>query len=108
MALGRTNFPGLKQDGTDNPQQQANVANNMLLGKLNCTAEWTLDAGATSTTFEDPRIYETSVFVFDPRSASARAALFGMYVSAIAKGEVTITHSNTADADKVFAVAILA
>lgn len=104
----RTNFPGVKQDGSDFPQQTANVLNQAMLGKLNCTLEVTLAANATTTTIEDPRIYATSVFLFDPRTANARLALYGLYVSAVSKGEMTITHGNTSTTDRTFILGIFA
>lgn len=108
MALGRTNFPAVKQDGSDTDQQKANVVNQCVLGKLNCTLDVTLTAGATSTTIEDPRVYETSVFLLDPRTASARLALYSAYVSAVSKGEFTITHANVAAVDQRLVVGIFA
>jgi hypothetical protein len=102
----RTNFPGLKQDGGDTDQQIANVVNNIMNGKLNCTIEVTLRANQTTTDIDDPRIYSTSVFLFDPRTANARAALFSMYISAVSRGSATITHTNTATTDRTFIVGI--
>jgi hypothetical protein len=104
----RTNFPGVKQDGSDSPQQQALVTNQTLLGKTNNTLAVALRAGFTTTVVADPRIDSTSVFVFDPRTANARAALFSAYVSAVANGTMTITHTNTATTDRNFIVAIIA
>lgn len=104
----RTNFPGLKTDGGDTPQQLANVVNQCVIGKLNCTLEVTLRANQTTTTVEDPRIYSTSLIVFDPLTANARSALFSMYVSSRSKGEFTITHTSTATLDRTFIAGIFA
>jgi hypothetical protein len=105
----RTKFPGLKADG-DSPERLALVVNQLLLGKMNCTLAVTLTASAASTTIEDPRINSTSLFIFDPRTAHAATELYGatMYVSAISKGSVTITHANSEQDDRTFAVGILA
>lgn len=102
----RTNFPGLKQAGGDTEQQVANVVNNAVQGKMNCTLAVTLTANDTTTVVTDPRIYSTSLFVFDPRTASAKLAAYDMYVSSVSRGTFTITHQNTADTDKGFIVGI--
>ena len=106
--MPRTNFPGVKQDGSDTDQQKANVTNNMLRGKMNCTLDVTLRANETTTVITDPRIYSTSIFIFDPRTATAKLAYYDMYVSSVAKGTATITHTNTADTDKTFVIGLLA
>lgn len=104
----RTNFQGVKQDGRDEPTKTALTINQTLLGKLNCTLDVTLRASQTTTVIDDPRINTTSLFIFDPRTTNARAALFSMYVSSVSKGSATVTHTNTATVDRTFVVGILA
>lgn len=101
----RTNFPGLKALG-DALERISLVVNNILLGKMNNTLAVTLTANATSTVVSDPRINTTSVFLFDPRTANARAAVLSMYVSSVASDTMTITHTNTATTDRTFIMAI--
>lgn len=105
--MARTNFPGLAQAG-DRPERVALAVNSLLLGKMNCSFELTLTASAASTTVEDPRINESSGFNFDPRSAHAAAELGNgtMFVSAVSKGSVTITHANNAQSDRIFVVSV--
>lgn len=105
---GRTNFPALKQSGADSDEQLALVVNDLRLGKMNNTLGFTLTANVASTTITDPRIYETSVFLFDPRTAHAATELYGatMRVTSVSKGSVTIGHANNAQSDRTFAASI--
>lgn len=77
-------------------------------GKLNCVAELTLTASSATTTFEDPRLGPESVLCFMPLTANAAADLAaGIYVTAQGNGTATINHTNDADSDKDFLVAII-
>lgn len=81
--------------------------NNILLGKLNCTGTVTLNAGATSTTLTDTRIGGSSVILFCPKTANAATATANLRVTAKGDGTATLTHSNTADADKTYDYCII-
>jgi hypothetical protein len=94
---GRTNFPGLKALG-DTLERISLVVNQLLLGKLNNTADVTLTAGATSTTVDDDRIYETSALVFCPTTANAAAHPVTWFTAS--KGSAVLHHDNNASVDR--------
>lgn len=104
-SLGYTDFPGLKQDGSDTDQQQANVVNNMLLGKINATLEITLAVGAATTTVDDSRIYEKSALVFCAKTSNAAAAPMTFYTAV--KGEATLHHASNANTDRTGVLLII-
>lgn len=79
---------------------------NMLAAKLNCAADLTLASGAATTTMSDARLSAFSVLTFMPTTANAATAHGTIYVTGQKKGEATINHANTAQADKIFRVAI--
>lgn len=82
------------------------AAVNLLIGKLNGTAELTLDANAASTLLSHPRLSAFSVLTFMPTTANAATAKASIYVTAQNNGVATINHANTADTDKTFKVMI--
>ncbi len=81
--------------------------NRMLQGKLNATTTVTLAAGATTTTLTNPLLSAASYIGFMPTTATAAAAMTALYVSARTSGSATLTHNNTADVDRTFAVLII-
>jgi hypothetical protein len=103
---GRTNYPGVKQDGGDQPERQALVINQLLLGKTNNTIDVTLTAGATTTTVDDTRIYETSALVFCPKTANAAA--HPMTYFTVTNGVATLHHDNDASVDRTGVLIIVA
>ena len=103
--MAKTNFPGLKQDGLDSPQQIANVVNQVLLGKMNCTLDVTLTASATTTDVTDPRIYATSALIFCPTTANGAAHPMTYFVAA--NGSATLHHDSDANTDKTGILLIL-
>jgi hypothetical protein len=70
--------------------------------------EVTLTPGATTTTVTDPTVTPDTVFVFDPTTANASLEP-PMVVLAADRllGSFTITHSNSAVADRTFRWAAL-
>ena len=66
----------------------------------------TLTASATTTAVTDPTVTPDTVFHFDPLTAAAATELHGatMYVLEADRllGSFTITHSNSAVADRTF------
>ncbi|RKP56360.1 hypothetical protein [Pararobbsia silviterrae] len=88
-------------------QALALTTNNAAQGKINVSSQVTLAAGATTTTVKDSRIGATTVISFCPLTADAAAALSGLYVSAQVKGQMTLTHANTASTDRTFAVTFI-
>lgn len=101
----RTNFPGLKALG-DTFDRISLVVNQLLLGKMNNSLAVTLRASQTTTTVTDDRINTTSYFVFDARTASAKLAAYGAYVSSVGNGTMTITHASAAATDQDFIIGI--
>lgn len=82
--------------------QAERTINEILKGRANNVGEVTLTASATSTTISDIRIKLTMTAVLIPRTANAAAALTNVYISAVADGSITLTHSNTATVDRTF------
>src|SRR5262249_41922447 len=80
-------------------RQHADVINNMLRGKLNCTLNVTLDANATTTTVIDPRISATSCLLFSPLTSNALTVYASLYASEQTTGSATLTHSSSAAND---------
>lgn len=82
--------------------QAERTINEMLKGRANNVGEVTLDANTTTTTISDIRIKQTMTAVLIPRTANAAAAMTNVYISAVADGSITLTHSNTATVDRTF------
>lgn len=82
--------------------QLSSTVNEMLRGRANNVGEITLTANSTTTTIEDIRIKQTMTAVLIPRTANAAAAMTNVYISAVADGSITLTHSNTATVDRTF------
>lgn len=82
------------------------AAVNLLIGKLNSTAELTLDANATTTAFSHARLSSVSTLTFMPLTANAATAKGTIYVTGQNNGVATINHASTADTDKTFRVFI--
>ena len=82
--------------------QAEGTINEMLKGRANNVGEVTLDANTTTTTLSDIRIKQTMTAVLIPRTANAAAAMINVYISAVADGSITLTHSNTATVDRTF------
>lgn len=72
-------------------------------GKLDCCLSITLRANETTTTITDKRIGADSVILLMPTTTTAT----GVTKIVPAAGSAVITHSNTADTDKIFRIAIL-
>jgi hypothetical protein len=82
--------------------QIATTTNELLKGRANNVGEVTLDASVTTTTISDIRIKQTMTAVLIPRTANAAAAMTNVYISAVADGSITLTHSSTASTDRTF------
>ena len=80
------------------------TVNEMLKGRGNQTASFTLTANATSTTVTDNLFAPDMTLVWTPTSANAAAEVGagGMYLSARASGSFTVTHANNAQTDRTF------
>jgi hypothetical protein len=82
--------------------QAERTINEMLRGRANNVGEVTLDAGTTTTTISDIRIKQTMTAVLIPRTANAAAAMTNVFISAVADGSITLTHSSAATVDRTF------
>lgn len=82
--------------------QAERTINEILKGRANNVGEVTLTANATSTTISDIRVKLTMTVVLIPRTANAAAAMTNVYISAVADGSITLTHSNAASVDRTF------
>lgn len=116
ISLRETGNISVPETMTDIPQWVKIIAakvNQILRGRTNNVGEVTLTSGAASTSVTVPigLFGDRTVFVFDATTANAATALSsgGMYVSARdpLAGTYTITHPNTAQADKTFRVAYI-
>ena len=77
-------------------------------GRSNAFGTFTLTANATTTDVTAINCGATSQIIFSPTTADAAAeiAAGGMYVSAVAAGQFTVTHANDASTDRIFAYRI--
>ncbi len=96
-------WPGADREWS---RKLAETINNIMVGRLNNGGTVTLTANATTTTLADKRIGANSIITFSPTTANAATATANLYVSATGKQTATLTHANTADADKTFNYAI--
>lgn len=83
--------------------RHAESINGLIDGKQDVTGTVTLAANVTTTTVVDNKFESGMVPVFVPLSANAAAALAGLYVSARAYREFTLTHANNSQTDRHFA-----
>jgi hypothetical protein len=104
----QSGFRGLPVNG-GTPREISEVVNRMLVGGLNVGGSVTLAVGAGSTVVADPRASGSSRILLWPTTASAAAELAAgtIHTSAKAKGSFTLTHANSAVADRSFDYAIL-
>lgn len=76
-------------------------------GHLANTGSVTLRANQTTTTVTDERVGINTVPVLVPTTANAAGAIGTTYISTVTGGSFTITHANTATADRAFKYALL-
>lgn len=77
----------------------AEVTNNMLNGKLNCTGNITLNTSGTETTLYNERIGYDSVIILIPRSADSAGETDHVYIKSKAIGSCVIGHRQHGHAD---------
>lgn len=82
--------------------QVERTINEILKGRANNVGEVTLDASVTTSTVVDTRIKSQMIVFLVPRTANAAAALTNVYVSTVADGSFTLTHSSTATTDRTY------
>ena len=71
-------------------------------GKTDNYGSFTVTANQATTIVSDLRAGINSVILFSPTSASAATEIATMYVSANGKQTFTLTHVNSATADRTF------
>ena len=80
-------------------------------GKMDIVSEFTLTANAATSTLNFKGLSPQSVLVFDPKTANAAAELAAgtMYVLTADRGNDvwTVTHSNSAQVDRTFQLAVI-
>ena len=80
-------------------REVAEITNQVLNGKLNCTGNIILNTSGTTTTLYNERISYDSVIILVPRSANAAGETDHTYVSSKAIGSCVITHRNHGHSD---------
>jgi hypothetical protein len=80
----------------------------LFFGRSNAMGEFTLTAGATSTTVAAINCGEQSVISLTPRTANAAGALATTYITAAntTPGQFIVTHANIGTTDRTFAYSI--
>mgnify|MGYP001564355644 CR=1 FL=1 len=80
----------------------------LFMGRSNAMGEFTLTAGATSTTVTATNCGDQSVISITPRTANAAGALATTYITAsdTTPGQFIVTHANTGTTDRIFAYSI--
>jgi len=82
--------------------RQNQALRDLFAGRSNAVGTVTLTANAASTVVTAINCGKDSkVFLF-PKTANAAAIVAATYVSAVANGTFTVTHTNSATADKTF------
>jgi uncharacterized secreted protein with C-terminal beta-propeller domain len=78
---------------------------------MDVVTELTLTANAATSTLNWKGLSPQSVVVFDPKTANAAAELYGgtLYVLTANRGNDvwTVTHTNSAQVDRVFQVCVI-
>ncbi len=92
-------------------QRIVRAVNSLLNGKINSTGTKTLTTSSATTTLTDASLSPDSTVLFDPQTANAATELYGatMYVLTANRGAGvwTITHVNSATADRTFRYVVL-
>lgn len=84
------------------PHRIVAVVRQLIEGRSNAVGICTLAANAGTTTVTAPNCGPMSAVFLCPTTANAAAIGAAVYVSAVAAGSFTVTHTNNANADKSF------
>lgn len=106
--IGRPLVPETMPNEAQHRRALAHAVNGALNGKLNCSLQVTLTPSAASTTVTDSRISINTAPLLVPLTAdaAAEAASGHLYVVPSA-GQVVINHTNSAVADRTFAMCLV-
>jgi len=99
--------PQYLPNSKEHRRQLAQAIALVMAGKMNATSQITLVANVTSTTVVDSRIGAFTWIGLSPLTADAAGAIATTYVSVQQKGQATLTHANTASADRTFALLLI-
>lgn len=102
------NFPTLANNESE-VRKIVEVVRNAMLGKLNCTGEFTLSTGATSTAVPDGRVGAGSLILLMPLTASANTAWTSSLVRVIDQGSsgFTVNHDSTSTSNRRFRYGVI-
>ena len=87
--------------------ERVSSAVKLLIGKANCTMDFTLTHGATSTTLTNFNIHPGCTIQFMPTTANAATAKPNIYVDGIGKGVAVVHHASSAHTDQTYRVSIV-
>lgn len=88
--------------GETNTFRIVQAVRELFFGRSLAVGQFSLRANETTTTVSAPNIGEQSQIFLSPKTANAATALTNARVTTVTNGSFTITHSNTADADKTY------
>ncbi len=84
------------------PHRIVAVVRQLIEGRSNAVGICTLTANAGSTTVSAPNCGPMSAVFLMPTTANAAAIVAATYVSSVAAGSFTVTHTNSASTGKTF------
>jgi hypothetical protein len=95
---------GLPTNGEKNPRNLAAVVNRVIQGGSNANGEVTLTTSSATTTVTGAHYSKDSTVIMFPMTANAATEFVSgsLYISDISNGSFTITHVNSATADRTF------
>jgi hypothetical protein len=107
-SLARTAFHAVPQitDEKELSRRLREALNLVIQGKLNCTANLTLNKDAVSTTVSDVRAGPNSTILPMPTSATGASAFNTWWVSTRETGRFVISHVSTSTSDATATYAI--
>jgi hypothetical protein len=102
-----TSVPVFQPDETRHRRQIADWAAQVNQGKIQNVGTVTLSIGVLTTPVLDARVGINTYINFMPTTTNALSAEPTVYVSSQSAGGFTITHANSASADKIFRYCVL-
>lgn len=88
-------------------REVAEVLNNTVNGKLNCTGSFTVTPNTGTTTVVDPRASKESVILFSPTTSQAATEVNHLYVSTKNNGSFVVSHRNNGTSGRDFDYVII-
>lgn len=103
----RTLPPDLRPDAPETFRNIAEIVRQTMQGKMNVVTTLTFTTSASLTVFQDPRIGVHSFLCFQPLTANAAADVPSIYTVSQSSQMATISHSISANTDRIYRVVIL-